>query len=80
LPKAHLHLHFTGSMRHATLVELAHRDGIVLPDALEEDWPPVLSAADEKGWFRFQRLYDARSVSAPATYAAWCWRRPRTTP
>ena len=63
LPKAHLHLHFTGSMRHATLVELAERDGIVLPDALVEDWPPKLSAADEKGWFRFQRLYDvARSV------------------
>ena len=63
LPKAHLHLHFTGSMRHPTLVELAHRDGIVLPEALEEDWPPQLSAADEKGWFRFQRLYDvARSV------------------
>ncbi len=63
LPKAHLHLHFTGSMRHTTLVELAGRDGIVLPDALVEDWPPRLSAADEKGWFRFQRLYDvARSV------------------
>ena len=63
LPKAHLHLHFTGSMRHATLIELAARDGIHLPDALVEDWPPVLSAADEKGWFRFQRLYDvARSV------------------
>jgi hypothetical protein len=63
LPKAHLHLHFTGSMRHATLVELAARDGIVLPDALVEQWPPQLSAADEKGWFRFQRLYDvARSV------------------
>ena len=63
LPKAHLHLHFTGSMRHATLIELAERDGIVLPDALVEDWPPHLSAADEKGWFRFQRLYDvARSV------------------
>src|SRR5205085_7582357 len=63
LPKAHLHLHFTGSMRHPTLVELARRDGIVLPDSLEEDWPPQLSAADEKGWFRFQRLYDvARSV------------------
>ncbi len=63
LPKAHLHLHFTGSMRHETLVELARRDGIVLPDALVEDWPPRLSAADEKGWFRFQRLYDvARSV------------------
>jgi adenosine deaminase len=63
LPKAHLHLHFTGSMRHATLLELAERDGTVLPDALVEDWPPRLSAADEKGWFRFQRLYDvARSV------------------
>ena len=63
LPKAHLHLHFTGSMRHETLVELAERDGVHLPDALVEDWPPVLSAADEKGWFRFQRLYDvARSV------------------
>ena len=50
-------------MRHPTLVELAHRDGIVLPDSLMEDSPPQLSAADEKGWFRFQRLYDvARSV------------------
>ena len=50
-------------MRHATLIELAERDGIALPDSLVEDWPPRLSAADEKGWFRFQRLYDvARSV------------------
>jgi adenosine deaminase len=63
LPKAHLHLHFTGSMRHQTLLELAERDGILLPDPLVSDWPPQLSAADEKGWFRFQRLYDvARSV------------------
>ncbi|MFI2707956.1 adenosine deaminase, partial [Nocardioides sp. CER28] len=63
LPKAHLHLHFTGSMRHSTLLELAERDGIRLPDQLVRDWPPQLSAADEKGWFRFQRLYDvARSV------------------
>ncbi len=58
LPKAHLHLHFTGSMRHGTLLELAERDGHHLPDALVSEWPPVLSAADEKGWFRFQRLYD----------------------
>jgi adenosine deaminase len=63
LPKAHLHLHFTGSMRHQTLLELAERDGIALPDSLVSEWPPQLSAADEKGWFRFQRLYDvARSV------------------
>src|SRR6516165_2067057 len=63
LPKAHLHLHFTGSMRHGTLVELADERGIRLPAALTEDWPPRLSGTDERGWFRFQRLYDtARSV------------------
>jgi adenosine deaminase len=63
LPKAHLHLHFTGSMRHATLIELAREQGLHLPDALEDDWPPKLRATDERGWFRFQRLYDiARSV------------------
>jgi adenosine deaminase len=63
LPKAHLHLHFTGSMRHGTVVELAEEQGVWLPDALTVEWPPDLSAADEKGWFRFQRLYDlARSV------------------
>jgi len=63
LPKAHLHLHFTGSMRHATLGELATRHRVHLPEALAEDWPPRLSGADERGWFRFQRLYDiARSV------------------
>nr|WP_207782809.1 adenosine deaminase [Phytoactinopolyspora limicola] len=63
LPKAHLHLHFTGSMRHGTLVELADVHGVRLPDSLRDHWPPELSAADEKGWFRFQRLYDlARSV------------------
>jgi adenosine deaminase len=58
-----VHLHFTGSMRHETLVELADQHGVRLPDALREDWPPRLLATDEKGWFRFQRLYDiARSV------------------
>ena len=63
LPKAHLHLHLTGAMRHSTMVELAERHGISLPPALTEEWPPELSTADERGWFRFQRLYDtARSV------------------
>ena len=63
LPKAHLHLHLTGAMRHSTMVELARRHGVSLPPALTEEWPPHLSTADERGWFRFQRLYDtARSV------------------
>jgi adenosine deaminase len=58
LPKAHLHLHFTGSMRPATLVALADKHGLPLPEALTRSWPPTLSATDERGWFRFQRLYD----------------------
>jgi len=58
LPKAHLHLHFTGSMRPATLVALADKHRLRLPDALTTSWPPKLSATDERGWFRFQRLYD----------------------
>jgi adenosine deaminase len=58
LPKAHLHLHFTGSMRPTTLVALADKHGTPLPDALTRSWPPILSATDERGWFRFQRLYD----------------------
>ncbi|ONK12100.1 adenosine deaminase [Streptomyces sp. MP131-18] len=62
LPKAHLHLHFTGSMRPSTLLELADRHGVRLPEALSSGLPPQLRATDERGWFRFQRLYDiARS-------------------
>ena len=59
LPKAHLHLHFTGSMRIGTLRDLADKHGMRLPSALTTQWPPPLSARDERGWFRFQRLYDA---------------------
>ncbi|MEU6175122.1 adenosine deaminase [Streptantibioticus parmotrematis] len=63
LPKAHLHLHFTGSMRPSTLLELAGKHGVHLPEALTSGEPPKLRATDERGWFRFQRLYDiARSV------------------
>ncbi|MGP7959713.1 adenosine deaminase [Sanguibacter sp. A247] len=58
LPKAHLHLHFTGSMRPATLVDLADRHGIRLPAALTSGDPLRLEPS-ERGWFRFQRLYDA---------------------
>jgi len=50
-------------MRHPTLVELARDKKVHLPEALAAAWPPQLSGTDERGWFRFQRLYDiARSV------------------
>ena len=63
LPKAHLHLHFTGSMRRATLMDFADAHQIRLPEAFSTDWPPRLRGTDERGWFRFQRLYDsARAV------------------
>jgi adenosine deaminase len=58
LPKAHLHLHFTGSMRPSTLKELAAKHGIRLPETLREHHLLRLTP-DERGWFRFQRLYDA---------------------
>ena len=47
-------------MRVETVREMAAAHGIRLPHALDESsYPPRLSAADERGWFRFQRLYDA---------------------
>lgn len=58
LPKAHLHLHFTGSMRRATLIELAEARGESLPPFLT-DADPLRVPADQRGWFRFQRQYDA---------------------
>ena len=62
LPKAHLHLHFTGSLSVPTLVELAAARGVELPDQLI-DSIALEVPADKRGWFRFQRLYDvARSV------------------
>ncbi len=58
LPKAHLHLHFTGSLRPSTLAELADEVGVRLPHALL-DGDPLEVPVDDRGWFRFQRLYDA---------------------
>jgi len=58
LPKAHLHLHFTGSLRVTTLADLAAARRVSLPDALL-DPRGVHVPSDERGWFRFQRLYDA---------------------
>ncbi len=62
LPKAHLHLHFTGSMSIASLRHLAGLAGIALHDSLV-DAEALLVPPDQRGWFRFQRLYDmAREV------------------
>jgi len=36
LPKVHLHVHLEGSMRPSTVVELAERHGVELPDGLRE--------------------------------------------
>lgn len=46
-------------MRIDTLSELAEHHGLRLPAQLTTRWPPRLSGRDERGWFRFQRLYDA---------------------
>ncbi|MCL1840126.1 MAG: adenosine deaminase [Propionibacteriaceae bacterium] len=57
LPKAHLHLHFTGSLDARTLRHLADRAGERLPEQLVHD--TALSVpATTRGWFRFQRSYD----------------------
>src|SRR5215212_9238291 len=58
LPKAHLHLHFTGSMRPSTLADLAAKHRIRLPETLRHQHLLRLTP-DERGWFRFQRLYEA---------------------
>ncbi len=53
--RANLHLHLTGSMRPATLIELAEREGLPLPEPLA---PNVIHA-----WEAFQQRYDlARGV------------------
>lgn len=58
LPKAHLHLHFTGAMRPSTMLEFAQEQGTRLPPHLL-DQDPLQVPADARGWFRFQRSYDS---------------------
>ncbi|WP_404353160.1 adenosine deaminase [Phycicoccus jejuensis] len=45
-------------MRVATVREMAAAHGMRLPATLTREYPPRFDAADERGWFRFQRLYD----------------------
>lgn len=61
LPKAHLHLHFTGSMRPQTVVDLADKYRLPLPSQLRDQQTVAAMdlSPDARGWFRFQRLYDA---------------------
>ncbi|HWH28480.1 MAG TPA: adenosine deaminase, partial [Mycobacteriales bacterium] len=59
LPKAHLHLHLTGGMRPTTLVELAARHGVRLPEELLDPAGARVDVSVRRGWSRFQRLYDA---------------------
>ncbi len=57
LPKAHLHLHFTGSLDVATLRTLAAAADLDLPEHLL-DAVPLDVPYTERGWHRFQRAYD----------------------
>lgn len=59
LPKAHLHLHLTGGMRVATMLELAERQGRRLPPELLAPLGARVDVTVRRGWTRFQRLYDA---------------------
>jgi len=59
LPKAHLHLHLTGGMRPATLVDLAQKHGVRLPAELLDPAGTRVDVTVRRGWTRFQRLYDA---------------------
>ncbi len=62
LPKAHLHLHFTGSLDIPTVTSLASRAREELPGQLTDDVALTVPGT-VRGWFRFQRSYDiARRV------------------
>lgn len=59
LPKAHLHLHLTGSARRATIRELADGYGIRLPPALVDKDPDQEVRKGHREWSDFQTLYHA---------------------
>lgn len=57
LPKAHLHLHLTGSARLRTVRELAEKHGINLPPSLVDK--EFDGGAAGRDWSHFQGRYDA---------------------
>ena len=68
LPKAHLHLHFTGSLDVATLRELAEFGGVPLPESLV-DADPLSVPQTTRGWHRFQRSYDTARLVVTSEHA-----------
>lgn len=68
LPKAHLHLHFTGSLDVATLRELAEYADVPLPESLV-DADPLSVPQTVRGWHRFQRSYDMARLVVTSEYA-----------
>lgn len=68
LPKAHLHLHFTGSLDVPTLRELAEYGGVPLPESLV-DADPLSVPQTTRGWHRFQRSYDMARLVVTSEHA-----------
>jgi adenosine deaminase len=68
LPKAHLHLHFTGSLDVATLQELAELAHVPLPESLV-DADPLSVPQTTRGWHRFQRSYDMARLVVTSEHA-----------
>lgn len=68
LPKAHLHLHFTGSLDVPTLRELAEYAEVPLPESLV-DADPLSVPQTTRGWHRFQRSYDMARLVVVSEHA-----------
>ncbi|MDR3128390.1 MAG: adenosine deaminase [Bifidobacteriaceae bacterium] len=57
LPKAHLHLHFAGSMKESTLRDLSKKYNISIPEKIYSN-PFSSLPSSRRGWHLFQKLYD----------------------
>ena len=79
LPKAHLHLHLTGAMRHSTMIELARAHGSRCRPRLPRNGlpscPPPMSAAGSGS--SVSMTPRARCSARRMTFTGWCGRSPR---